>query len=258
MTKTQLKAATVLAAATESLYAGDVGVSVATLKAMWKRGWVETDDPRRCYGAYTITNAGRKALEHATNAPEKKVEVGTCQCCLRAIVVEKGVIRRHGWRESGGRRKGEYGNAWHSGSCEGTGHVPYEVSCEKTRSFIFERIIPAAEAAIEQVKRLKGTPVLNLSLTNCPRTRRRYGEGYSSRETASLSLLPPLAELPDADEDREMWLAAHTQQEVYRHELSNARFYAKSAMSSIARDLDALAAAWRGWKPGLKTRMEVR
>lgn len=58
---------------------------------------------------------------------------GTCACCFRDFAAtSRGIATRHGWQEVGGRRVGQYGHAWHNGSCMGTQYPPYELSAEGT------------------------------------------------------------------------------------------------------------------------------
>lgn len=78
----------------------------------------------------------------------------TCPCCFRAMVVKDGKIVRHGWREAGGRRAGQYGNTWHVGECFGVGYEPYEVSDKGTRAFrkYLGEILVQEEQGLENLK----------------------------------------------------------------------------------------------------------
>lgn len=57
---------------------------------------------------------------------------GTCQVCLKQHVVKNGQIVRHGWREVGNRRVGDYGNCYHTSSCWGSSNQPLELDCKLT------------------------------------------------------------------------------------------------------------------------------
>jgi len=60
--------------------------------------------------------------------------LGTCPHCFRTFAADaKGNLVRHGWRESGQRRQGSYGNVWHSGGCNGS--KAFEVSAVQTLEF---------------------------------------------------------------------------------------------------------------------------
>lgn len=61
----------------------------------------------------------------------KKQYMGTCPHCFASIACdEQGRLARHGWREAGGRRRGEYGNTWHTGACSGS--LAFELSAIQT------------------------------------------------------------------------------------------------------------------------------
>jgi hypothetical protein len=88
-----------------------------------------------------LKNVVIKGHKPAPRNPEtvaKEAAKKTCQCCFRAMVVKGGRIVKHGWQESGNRRQGQYGNAWHVGECPGTGYEPFEVSCERTKWYAEE------------------------------------------------------------------------------------------------------------------------
>lgn len=61
---------------------------------------------------------------------------GTCPACFGHFVVVKGLIRKHGWSEMGGRQVGVYGHAYHTGECFGVGYEPFEKSTKGTIAFI--------------------------------------------------------------------------------------------------------------------------
>jgi hypothetical protein len=89
---------------------------------------------------------------------------GTCPVCFREFdVLDDGTLHRHGWSETGGtRRKGEYGNVWHSGSCYGTDFAPFEVSPEGTWSYLERVVFPTAMNIENVLTRLSTRPTLTV------------------------------------------------------------------------------------------------
>lgn len=71
---------------------------------------------------------------------------GTCQVCFRnPVLLTDGTTTQHGWEEEGGRRRGEYGNAIHVGSCLGAGFLPLEQ--DQSRAFWYlHQHLPAERA----------------------------------------------------------------------------------------------------------------
>jgi hypothetical protein len=59
---------------------------------------------------------------------------GKCAWCFDEFVVEGEHPVRHGWREVGNRRAGQYGNVHHSGNCPGTRFPVFEVSPKGTKA----------------------------------------------------------------------------------------------------------------------------
>lgn len=95
---------------------------------------------------------------------------GTCGACFRTMSLDKtGRVVRHGWVEEGGRRAGEYGNAWHSGSCFGCGHLPYEVSPDCTTAYLAEVLFPTALRLNMRLESLATNPDLLFEGRNHPR-----------------------------------------------------------------------------------------
>jgi hypothetical protein len=95
-------------------------------------------------------------------------------------VGSNGLIERHGWLEQGGRRVGEYGNAWHAGACFGVGWRPFEISPEGTRAYVWRVLFMHALATEAELLRLAERPAIILSFAHCgylPRT-----NGWASRE----------------------------------------------------------------------------
>lgn len=95
-----------------------------------------------------------KPSEAKLEALAKEAAKMTCPCCFRAMVVKDGKIVRHGWKEAGGRRAGQYGNTWHMGECFGVGYEPYEVSDLGTRKFkeYLEGVLVQEEKGLENLK----------------------------------------------------------------------------------------------------------
>lgn len=82
---------------------------------------------------------------------------GTCACCFRDFgATSRGISTRHGWEEQGGRRVGQYGHAWHSGSCMGTQYPPYELSTEGTVALrdLHQRAAARCQTALERLATL--------------------------------------------------------------------------------------------------------
>lgn len=91
----------------------------------------------------------------------KTTTKGTCPACFRAIALSAdGKIARHGWSESGGRRAGEYGRAWHVGACFGVGWAPFEVSPAGTVAFLDEVLFPYALGRVTRLEVLATNPDL--------------------------------------------------------------------------------------------------
>lgn len=55
-------------------------------------------------------------------------DITTCQICARPIKSSTGFIAHHGYRRPS--------IGWQTGSCSGTGYVPYEVGCDQLRKEI--------------------------------------------------------------------------------------------------------------------------
>ncbi len=109
---------------------------------------------------------------------------GICQVCFNTHrITGKGALYRHGWQEQGGRRVGEYGNAWHTGSCYGVGYVPFEVSCERTKWYLtqVEAEITRMEGVIENLATLP-------ELTTKVEHKTVGAQRYSEKTTHSVTL----------------------------------------------------------------------
>lgn len=99
---------------------------VEAARAEWKR----LDGLWRA--AYKEWQEADKGLKHAKKAPQRKQKQlaqqdhGVCQVCFKRFVVQGLGVVRHGWKESGGRRKGSYGMVYHGRECEGSGAKPFQ------------------------------------------------------------------------------------------------------------------------------------
>lgn len=91
----------------------------------------------------------------------KTTTKGTCGACFRLMGVgSDGLVVRHGWRESGGRRAGEYGRVYHSGACFGVGRLPFEVSAKCTEDFVEQILSPMGTRARAVIVHLESMPTL--------------------------------------------------------------------------------------------------
>lgn len=91
--------------------------------------------------------------------------LGTCPVCFGEHVVRKGGMIKHGWTEQGGREVGVYGKAWHSGECFAVGCLPFEVSCETTKTFLDKVARPSMVQWAQHVAELNTRPVLTVAVT---------------------------------------------------------------------------------------------
>ena len=148
-------------------------VNENTIKSLMSRGIVLPPEgekfgySNRYYGggiqATKTVRLSAEALGAVKDAP-KKAAKQTCPCCFRAMTIKIGLVVRHGWQESGGRRQGEYGNVWQMGSCFGVGYKPYEVSTRGTKAFLAYLSNDVRPAAQETLDKLKARPAtLNVS-----------------------------------------------------------------------------------------------
>lgn len=102
---------------------------------------------------WTVRLAAKALHVEAKAATEKK----TCPCCFRPMAIKGGSVVRHGWRETGGRQVGSYGNTWHVGSCYGTVYAPYEVSSQGT--YDWRKVLQAQRVEMVQgLEALKARP----------------------------------------------------------------------------------------------------
>lgn len=115
------------------------GQSRELVKALKEQGYDEK--------AFEVLNSDEGAVP---SAPEPSGSsgrdldgTGTCPACFANVKLNSSdKILRHGWTEMGGRQKGNYGQAWHSGACFGVGFKPYELSKEGTEKFREKKVLP--------------------------------------------------------------------------------------------------------------------
>ncbi len=109
----------------------------------------------------------------------KTVTKGTCGACFRTMVLNAhGRIVRHGWREVGVRKVGDYGNVWHSGTCFGSAWHPFETSTDCTNAFLTDVLFPMslrADAAVEWIA--TNPPLIYAGRTHSRDWRTPKGEG---------------------------------------------------------------------------------
>jgi hypothetical protein len=71
-----------------------------------------------------------------------------------------GHVRKHGWRESGNRRVGERGRAWHIGACFGAGWPAFEKNAAGTWAFVAAVVFPTAMTIETALSRLRARPAV--------------------------------------------------------------------------------------------------
>ena len=100
-------------------------------------------------------------------ATTKITTKGTCGACFRKMALDaNGRVLRHGWREVGGRRVGDYGNVYHTGNCFGCGRLPFEVSPDCTRDFVAEVLLPMALDTGSRIDALALNPAIKYTGTS--------------------------------------------------------------------------------------------
>lgn len=186
---------------------------------------------------------GRRPTEPSPAKKEalaKEAAKMTCPCCFRAMALDNnGRVVRHGWQEQGGRRVGEYGNAWHMGQCFGTGYEPFEVSCQGTKDF--HALLKRTEAEME-----KGLAALEARPAKLSGS---YKKGWGrNAEVVSFELEDDGGSL----EDVLGWRDGQSREcptGTYAWNLKNRLERAKSELRMLRADLDTLAKAIENWKP---------
>ena len=114
---------------------------------------------------------------------------GLCPACFREMDVDDGVLHKHGWTEGGGRKVGEYGLAWHTGSCFGVGWAPFEVSPDGTWAYLKERLFPYALDVETTLGHLRGRPTLTVPYDFD--TGESLGWGHGTRKESRRVTLKP-------------------------------------------------------------------
>ena len=262
MTKTQYEALkTVADAGGSTRWYGTI--KAGTVKACANRGWLRRPDR----ATVTLTDWGRKALDE--HQPPKLKDYGTCPCCFRGLRVTKGKLTRHGWQEAGGRRIGEYGNAWHVGSCFGVGYLPFEVSPEGTKAYIAKVLLPARDSYEETLKRLATRPPLTVETRYDPTARFRQEfdpdpgtlentrwHGQRPSRKRRLSLLPldnGPAKVPSYDGERAYTVDVtddHHPCYTYEKELASRVGEAQGSLDAVEREIAHCEHAVANWKAG--------
>ncbi len=153
------------------------------------------------------------------------------------MVVAKGLIRRHGWTEVGGRQTGCYGRAMHTGSCLAVGYVPFEVSCERTKWYLTEMLKPHLANTEKHRDHLLTKPPLTIYAKSCPRTH----HFFPHRETRQVTLMN--VEKAETVDDL-------PQQDAYKYQHSNATYAAKNEITALTKEVARVEAAIETWKPG--------
>lgn len=97
--------------------------------------------------AFAVLNSAEGAVPSSPEPSDSSGRdldgTGTCPACFANVKLNSSdKILRHGWTEMGGRQKGSYGQAWHSGACFGVGFKPYELSKEGTEKFREKKVLP--------------------------------------------------------------------------------------------------------------------
>ncbi len=94
-----------------------------------------------------------------TAAPQtsSSPKLGTCSACFREMRVVDGLVVRHGWQETGGRKVGRYGQTTHVGGCFGVGRRPFEETFEAA-SFYLVEVAKAHRSAERRVEDLRVNP----------------------------------------------------------------------------------------------------
>lgn len=179
----------------------------------------------------------KKALD--PNAPMQTK--GTCPACFRPMVVKDDRVVRHGWKESGWRRVGEYGNVYHSTPCFCTNYKPFEVSPEGTRAYLDRVLKPFEASETKYLVDLEARPemlqaVLKADPVTCIPFKPPEGQ---NRRTWPGKLVKVYRDAEDKDESRlyETWLKSR---------VNAVEAQLKAVRAEIAQKEKAVAE----WKPG--------
>lgn len=95
----------------------------------WLKAVRELGQLPEYYARYQASTKTKPAKANANRATHQ----GTCQCCLRLQALPLGKLSKHGYcvafRGQGG---------FFSGTCRGSGELPFELSCEAMKGFVAE------------------------------------------------------------------------------------------------------------------------
>lgn len=170
----------------------------------------------------------------------KEAAKRTCPCCFRAMALTAdGRVVRHGWRESGGRRVGSYGNVWHVGQCFGSGYEPYEVSCQGTKDY-HAALLKVEAQMVEALATLEARPA---------KLHGSYKKGWGrNAETVKFTLVDD-----GGDPENLTWKdrpdSYSNPAGSYAWNLKQRLDQAKAELKMLRADLATLAKAVEDWKP---------
>lgn len=93
--------------------------------------------------------------------PPGKTLRGTCAWCFKSYATDNAgaITTRHGWREIGGRKAGEYGRVFHAGDCPGMSYPPYEISAAGTSARLLTEL-SGIKTCAKELERLATRPAL--------------------------------------------------------------------------------------------------
>jgi hypothetical protein len=171
-----------------------------------------------------------KPTKAKLEALEKEAAKRTCPCCFRAMQVKDGKMVRHGWKESGGRRQGEYGNAWHVGECFGVSYAPYEVSDLGTRKFL-EYLEEIEKQEVASLERLNARPA---------------EMSYSKRVRKDMRWVNEIVKVQD---DGKPLKRSYSPETTYANVLLDAIYNKEQDLKFLRRDMATLRKAIEDWKP---------
>lgn len=168
---------------------------------------------------------------------------GTCPACFRLMALSRGKLSRHGWREQGGRRVGEYERAWHVGACFGVGWDPFEISPDGTVAYVKKVLVPTRTGIENRLEHLATRPPITLrlktpyhrekDLTNLPfEVRLRPGDPERSAYREDSYGLTPYGSIPS-----------------YEKALGNELVFWQGQLEAVVRETDRCLKAIDTWEP---------
>ena len=161
----------------------------------------------------------------------KEAAKRTCPCCFRAMALDNhGKVVRHGWQEAGGRRVGQYGNAWHVGECFGVGYKPFEVSCDGTKGYLdwLQAVLKDEEEALE---RLNARP---------------SEMHYEKRVRRNMRWESEIVTVKDDGKPLER---SYGQDKTYADVLLDAIYKTEQGLKMLRQDITTLEQAIENWEP---------